>query len=327
MFDIISLGGLIVEFIRPDVDMPLDEIYPIMGPYPSGASAITISTAARLGLNAAFIGVSGDDFFGRNVAYRRMQDDGVNLDHVLITDKIATGIAFVMYRSDGSRMFNYVSDYSAVTFDGVPEFELPGLPKSKWIHINGTLLGEKSIWKEYGVQVIDHILAGGGSLSFDTNFRPELMSLETAKSQYGSFIKKARHFMPSEEEALVYFETDSVEKAIERGLEMGPEVVCIKQGSKGCTVASRAEGPYQVPTFDGVKPVDPTGAGDSFNAAFICAREKGLTLRDSAVFANAVGSFAVSKHGPMQGSPTIDELRELMEEYGALEVWEKAYPR
>jgi sugar/nucleoside kinase (ribokinase family) len=230
-----------------------------------------------------------------------------------------------MYRKDGSRMFNYITDYSKVIFDGIKEFELSGLPSSKWIHINGTLLGEKSIWKKYGAQVIDHVLSQGGSLSFDTNFRPELMKLEAAKSQYGDFIRKSRHFMPSEEEVLAYFEINSVEKAAEKSLSMGPEIVCIKQGNKGCTVASKNEGPYQIPTFNDIQVLDPTGAGDSFNAGFICAREKGLSLKDSAIFANAVGSFAVSKHGPMEGSPRIEELRTLMKTHGVLDIWEQAY--
>jgi sugar/nucleoside kinase (ribokinase family) len=327
MFDIIAFGGLIVEFVRPAPDMPLDKIYPIIGPYPSGASAITISTAARLGLKTAFVGVCGNDFFGREVVHKRMQNDGVNMEHVALSNKINTGVVFVMYKSDGSRMFNHVTNYSSLVFDDIPELKIQNLPETKWIHINGTILGEKSVWKKYSKDLIDYILGRGSSLSFDINFRPNLMGAEAVNAQCGDFIRGARYFMPSEEEALFYFETDSVAVAIDKSLEMGPEIVCIKQGNRGCTVVSRTEGPYMIPTFDTVKPIDPTGAGDSFNGAFICAREKGLSLEDSAIFANAVGSFAVSKRGPMEGSPTIEELKFFMEQNGVLEIWKRVYEK
>jgi sugar/nucleoside kinase (ribokinase family) len=256
-----------------------------------------------------------------------MRNDGVNLEHVALSNKINTGMVFVMYKSDGGRMFNHVTNYFPLVLADIPKLKIQNLPEAKWIHVNGTILSEKSIWKEYGKDLIDYILGKGGSLSFDTNFRPGLMSVEAVKAQYGGFIRSARYFLPSEEEALFYFETDSVAVAIEKSLEMGPEIVCIKQGNRGCTVASRAEGPCSIPAFDTVRPVDPTGAGDSFNAAFICAREKGLSLEDSAVFANAVGSLAVSKRGPMEGSPAIEELKIFMEQNGVLEIWKRAYEK
>lgn len=323
MYDLIAFGGLLVEFIRPEPDIPLDRAAPIIGPFPSGASAITISTAARLGLSTGFIGIVGKDFFGESVL-KRMKSDGVDLRHVEIINTLTTGIAFVMYNSNGSRKYNYVMDYSRINLD-TERLKPENIGKTKWIHTNGTMLGDKSIWKIYGRKVIEHTLENGGSLSFDPNFRPELMDIKACRILYEPLIKMSRHFMPSEEEILVYFETKSILEAIDKALKLGPEIVCVKCGEKGCIVASREEGPIVVPGFS-VNCIDPTGAGDSFNAGFIFAREKGLSLRESAVFANAVGAYAVSKFGPMEGSPYPNQLKGFFEGRDISTIWDKVYP-
>ena len=49
MAEILTMGELIVEIMRPKEDMPLDMAGTFLGPFPSGAPAIFIDTAARLG--------------------------------------------------------------------------------------------------------------------------------------------------------------------------------------------------------------------------------------------------------------------------------------
>ena len=107
--DLISLGALMVEVMRPEADMPLDEAHPFYGPFPSGAAAITTSAAARLGWKCAFVGIVGDDPFGK-VIYKRLRNDGVNLSGVCVDNRVRTGVAFVSYKSDGSRTFSHHID-------------------------------------------------------------------------------------------------------------------------------------------------------------------------------------------------------------------------
>ena len=57
--DVISLGELLVEIMRKDLDKPLDKPADFVGPFPSGAPAIFIDAVARLGVPTGFIGVIG----------------------------------------------------------------------------------------------------------------------------------------------------------------------------------------------------------------------------------------------------------------------------
>ena len=62
-----TMGEMIVEIMRDKVDQPLDKAGVFLGPYPSGAPAIFIDTAARLGQKAGIISGVGCDDFGKNL--------------------------------------------------------------------------------------------------------------------------------------------------------------------------------------------------------------------------------------------------------------------
>ena len=73
-------------------------------------------------------------------------------------------------------------------------------------------------------------------------------------------------------------------------------------------------GRQDVPGFE-VPEIDPTGAGDCFNAAFLTALSYGWPLEKVARFANAAGALAVTKQGPMEGAPTQTEIEVFIENH------------
>ena len=56
---ILTMGDLLVEVMRKELDQPLSRPADLVGPFPSGASAIFIDAAARLGGSTGYIGVAG----------------------------------------------------------------------------------------------------------------------------------------------------------------------------------------------------------------------------------------------------------------------------
>ena len=81
----------------------------------------------------------------------------------------------------------------------------------------------------------------------------------------------------------------------------------LKQGPDGCTVYSQS-GTVSVPSFP-VEEVDATGAGDTFDAAFLWALQRGALLETAALWANAAGALSVTVTGPIDGAPrqaTVD---------------------
>lgn len=109
----------------------------------------------------------------------------------------------------------------------------------------------------------------------------------------------------SEGEILVG-ETDA-EKIAARFLDLGVKIVVVKLGEKGAYYATGSENKY-VPGYTVEKVVDPVGAGDGFAAGFISGLLKGYSIEESVKLANAVGAFAVTVTGDVEGLPTMDEV-------------------
>ena len=86
MTDILTMGEILVEIMREHEDVPLDRAGTFKGPYPSGAPAICIDAAARLGCRTAIIGGVGKDDFGKCLL-DRLRQDGVDVSHVLERDR------------------------------------------------------------------------------------------------------------------------------------------------------------------------------------------------------------------------------------------------
>lgn len=82
---------------------------------------------------------------------------------------------------------------------------------------------------------------------------------------------------------------DQAENSADKLLKLGPKLITIKMGRKGCLVASSNE-IIKVPAFK-IKPLDTVGAGDAFAAGFLYGILKGLNARESAIIGNAMGAM------------------------------------
>jgi sugar/nucleoside kinase (ribokinase family) len=93
---------------------------------------------------------------------------------------------------------------------------------------------------------------------------------------------------------------------------MGPKLVVLKQGAKGCTIyTQKFKDGIKIVGFD-VEEVDPTGAGDSFGGAFIVGYLNKWDLKKIGKFANSVGALKVKSFGPMANN-SYEEVIKLME--------------
>ena len=134
MLDILIMGEMIVEIMRDHEDSPLHEAGIFKGPYPSGAPAICIDAAARLGCRTAIIGGVGQDDFGKCLL-DRLQKDGVDTSRVIESQERSTGCAFVTYFSDGSRKFIFHMGNTPAVEAKAPAYG--SIEKTKFMHIMG----------------------------------------------------------------------------------------------------------------------------------------------------------------------------------------------
>lgn len=311
MAEIVTMGEMIVEIMRTAVGEELDRPGTFRGPFPSGAPAIFADTAARLGHRAGIIGSVGTDDFGKCLL-NRLESDGVDLRNVHISAQMPTGCAFVTYFADGSRKFIFHIGHTAAVEVPAPA---PGtLAGTKYFHIMGCSLMADPAFGTRIVQTMQKAAALGALVSFDPNIRPELLTHPAVGKLIRSVMEQMHVYLPGVGELLQFSGKPTVEAAVEACFEMpNLQIIAVKDGSRGCRVFTRAgetrnQGVYETET------VDATGAGDCFDAAFLCGLLEGRDLADAAKMASAAAALNVAAFGPMEGRISRERVETMIRE-------------
>lgn len=117
--------------------------------------------------------------------------------------------------------------------------------------------------------------------------------------------------MPGIEELKMITGVDGIDDAVNKLFDYANmEIVALKKGSQGCTVYDRSQKVDCAPHI--IDAVDPTGAGDCFDAAFLCGLLDDKSLKDCARMASAAGALNTTKLGPMEGDISVANLDKLI---------------
>jgi len=308
MPSVITVGEMLVEIMRKNVDAPLGEPADFVGPFPSGAPAIFIDAVARLGVSAGIIGAVGCDEFGECII-KRLRKDGVDVSMVKMVKDLSTGVAFVSYFSDGSRKFIFHMGNSAAGMIDANEIPLEYIKGASVIHVSGSSLMMCDRMREACYKVVEIGKKAGAIISFDPNIRGEL-GLNRLREIFSPILESCTLLTPTKSELMWICEAESEEDAVEKMLSKGVRIIAVKDGKKGCRIYTKNR-KVEAPAFE-VEEVDPTGAGDAFSAAIVVGYLEKMNLDELAIFANAVGAKAVTVKGPMEGLATRDEIKRMI---------------
>ncbi|MDD5954365.1 MAG: sugar kinase [Firmicutes bacterium] len=297
MYDIITIGEILVEILAKEIGQELCAPGIFLGPYPSGAPAICIDQVGRMGAKAAIIAKVGDDDFGL-LNLRRLQGSGVDVSRVLVTDSNTTGVAFNTYFPDGGRKFLFHFSHAACGELCADDVDKDAIVNSRYLHIMGCSITGSPTMGEAIIQAVRLAKENGVKISFDPNIRPEL--LKGKIMDYYQEIIDASDVLLTGKSELRFLFGDDIDGAIRKLLEQKDRIIVMKDGSRGTRYYSRKEA-FSVAVYPATE-VDPTGAGDCFDATFLSMLCQGADMRTAVHYANAAGAFAVGKAGPMEGN-------------------------
>jgi sugar/nucleoside kinase (ribokinase family) len=306
------MGELLVEIMRVEKDKPLDVPEFFKGPFPSGAPAIFISVAAQLGNHTKIWGGVGKDKFG-DMLLRRLADDGIDLSAVTIADMGATGVAFVAYDSSGGREFIFhldgtpAADISFTETGDIPDF----------FHVMGCSLTINNQVKAEIEHACSYFSAQGARISFDPNIRPSLLGDRGIMTIAGRVMERCSVFLPGLDELVLFAEgrtglNDAAAFLLERFPRL--EIIHVKLGKQGSRIITRKTD-TAIPIYPIEKKypiIDPTGVGDSFDAAFVSGLAAGMSLVDAGKLAAKTGAINSTALGPMAGDIKGNIGRELV---------------
>lgn len=303
---IIAIGELLAEFVSHTHNCALEKTGEYSGPYPSGAPAIFLDQAARMGARTEMIGGVGTDGFGRLIL-NRLKRDGVGVGGVAVSPDLNTGASFVSYYDTGDRDFIFHLANTAVDHFERPE----GLfdPATAILHISAASLGNARMRERIMVCARD-VAAAGGKITCDPNARPELMKDAAARDALNEAMELSFCLMPSTSDFQFLFPDLTEDQAVERMLQSKADIVVVKRGAQGATVVGYGER-YDFPGHK-VHELDPTGAGDCFGGTFTALLAQGASLYEAGRLANAAGAIAVTRRGPMEGVSSPAEIAQFL---------------
>jgi sugar/nucleoside kinase (ribokinase family) len=231
---------------------------------------------------------------------------------VLVSDDGHTGIAFVTYFADGERKFLFYTDNSPFTMAKAPE-NMSGFEDTKYMHIMGcSLMSDMNFAREI-VKLMKMMKAAGVKISFDPNIRPEIMKDKAVFGLLQEVFANSSVLMPGVSEIKMFTGKEDVNDAIKAVFENPSlEVLVLKNGSKGSQIWTRKGLEVEQPIYKVVQE-DATGAGDSYDAAFICGLAEGKSLADAAKMGAAAGALNAAAFGPMEGKISPETVRQMIE--------------
>ncbi|MFK7994807.1 MAG: carbohydrate kinase family protein [Granulosicoccus sp.] len=300
---IIAIGELLVEFVSHQEGCKLLNLAEYSGPYPSGAPAICIDQAARLGAITQIFGTVGDDNFGKALTDRLIAN-GVGTTGISSVAGKTTAVAFVSYFRDGERTFIFHLNNTAADTIDARSITLPDTPVI--MHVSGSSLGNphlRNTIESVAAQVIEH----GGKISCDPNARPELMGDPVVMTSLRQLIEHSSFLFPSDDDLAHLYPDKSISEAIDTLLAGGADTIALTQGKRGSTIFSHSHKPLILAGHK-VDETDPTGAGDCYCGTFLAMAVAGNPIEKCGQYANAAGAMAVTKRGPMEGNSFLSDI-------------------
>jgi 2-dehydro-3-deoxygluconokinase len=243
-----------------------------------GYAGDTFNTAVylrRLGRAVSYVtALGGDDPFSRGVV-DLMDAEGIDTALVARAADRVPGLYAIERDAAGERRFFYWRDQAPVR-DLFRLTDLGALraamQAAELIYLSGVTL---AVIGEAGRETLAGLLAdaAGAPVAFDPNYRARLwQGVDAARAAIEAIVPRCRYISTSEPDLETLY-AEPVEATAARWAQAGAEVVA-RQEDRRVTVLG-AGAPLSLAAPDGVKAVDTTGAGDSFNAGYLAARLAG----------------------------------------------------
>jgi sugar/nucleoside kinase (ribokinase family) len=306
---------LVVGEINPDIVIADPDPVPVFGEVErivdsirmtvGSSSAIVACGAARLELRVAFVGVVGDDPFGRFML-DAMAGRGIDVSACTVDPARPTGATVILTSGRDRAGLTAMGTIGAFDVDTVP---LSLLERARHLHSGGYFMQETS--RDRLPRLFADARARGLTTSFDTNWDPT----ERWDDGVLDLLRAADIFFPNEAEACRIARVDDPEEACRAlvaagsvGRTDGGPLVVVKRGANGALACGAGQPLVRTPAMT-IDPVDTTGAGDSFNAGFLRSWLDGAGVEESLGFAAACGAISTGRVGGVDGQATLGEAR------------------
>jgi sugar/nucleoside kinase (ribokinase family) len=305
--NVVSVGDLVMDIVLP-VTLPITVHQDVATRRiePGGAGNFMIA-ARHMGLNVFAVGAVGADLFGAQVL-DILRQEGVDTQGVVAVPGSTTTMVIVLTdQQSGEHLF--LGHYGEGPEVPYPDLVDEEIARADALFVQGYTLSEKRV-VPMAVRAVECAVTENVSIYLDVG--PFMAQVSPERIPW--IVQRAEVILMTEEEVSLVSDGLSGSAAYEYLLAQGVQTIVVKRGASGCLIVM-SEGQETVPGFD-ANVVDTVGAGDCFDAAFLAGRLNGLSLKDSAILANATGAASVQKMGAGRNAPTCNEVNLILSQAG-----------
>jgi sulfofructose kinase len=296
-WDVVGVGANSVDYVYllPGYPQPvgslaktkIQEQFVLCG----GQMATAMSTCARFGLRAKYVGVTGTDDNGRRVR-AELRDRGIDLGDLVIRDALNQFAVILVDKTNGDRIVLWDRDERLMMRDR--EIPAEAIANARALHVDDVdqeaAIRAALIARDYGIPVTSDI----DRLTDRTAALIDAVSIPI----FAEYVPTRQTGVHQPEEALMLLR------------QPHHRVLCVTLGERGA-IALDADGMHHVPAFH-VDAVDTTGAGDVFRAGFLYALLRGWSTDDVLRFANAAAAVSCTRLGALGGIPSLEEVEAMV---------------
>ncbi|MDB5506113.1 MAG: sugar kinase [Devosia sp.] len=246
-----------------------------------------------------YVTALGDDLYSKQIR-QFLDSNDIGTSHIQTIKNKRPGL-YMIHQEAGDRQFTYWRDTSAAKLladnVGALDAALVGADLVYFSGITLAILAPRARGRL--LKAIVKARNAGAQVAFDPNLRPALWTaprVMTAVLTAGAAISDI--VLPTHGDEAKVFGDVGVEGTAQRYLDEGVAEVAVKDGDRPALVATSDEQVTVTPE-GGAEVVDTTGAGDSFNGAYLSSRLAGKGLKDSVMAAHAVARIVIGHRGAL----------------------------
>ncbi|MHA1675016.1 MAG: carbohydrate kinase family protein, partial [Promethearchaeota archaeon] len=274
--EILGLGEVVVDWVAlvdhfPEPDEKLDSLSQDL--FSGGVTANYIVAASRLGAKTKFFGAVGDDNYG-DFLQNDFQKEFINCDYLFRKRGQPTPVNFIFVVEKSGEKVIIQSPYMHTTIPIIADYNRKVLDDIKLLHSTG-------IYVDLATQAFSDAKTENITTSMDLEKQIAIWGIEKLRP----IIQNLDILLPNKMGAMELTHTQNPLDAAKAFLKLGVKKIAITLGSEGAIVVTQDK-VIRSPAYK-VEPIDTTGAGDTFCAAFGYAHViKEFSLETSLKFAN-----------------------------------------
>ena len=266
--------------------------------------------AARLGARTAMVSKLGADPFG-DALEALLRAEAVDVSALSRHATAPTGLYLVTHGQAGHH-FTYYRKGSAASLLTPADIPAAMIGAARYLHVSGISQAISATARE----AVEHALAvgrqAGVKLSYDTNLRTRLWTVEEARPVVERTARQADFLKTSLEDSAALLGLEDPVRIAAHFLGLGCRIVVVTLGKAGVHLAT-ADRQETIAGF-AVDAVDATGAGDAFTGAFLAELVAGKDARAAARFANAAAALSTLGYGAVQPLPRRADVERFLRE-------------